>query len=416
MPARPSSSSWRRSAHRHGGLYASHIRSEEAGLLDAIDEAIAVGKGSGAPVHISHLKASGKTNWGTVRPVLERIAEARSAGQLVTADQYPYIASSTKLAAMVVPHWAVQGDAEDFARLAADPVRGPELRREIQHELDERDGGASVRIARYAPHTDWAGLDLVAIAGRTGTSPIEVVLDIQRHGGAQAISFGMCEPDVREVMRREFVATASDGSTHLPGRDDQPHPRAYGTFPRKIRYAIDEKIISLEQAVRSCSGWPAQVLGLPDRGVIREGAFADLVVFDPETFRDAATFEKPTRYATGVRYLFVNGVALISGGKLTVEPSSKRKLPGRALRLHRDGPAALIVKAGRIWTGDRDRPWAEALAVRDGAIAAVGSFEDVMRFRGPFDPRRRPTRRLRYPRPDRRPRPHGISGCEQGGG
>ncbi len=370
-------------AHRHGGIYASHIRSEGAGLLDAIDEAIAVGKGSGAPVHISHLKASGKPYWGTVGSALERIIAARSSGQLVTADQYPYIASSTKLAAMVVPHWAVQGNAENFARLAADPARGSELRRAIQRELDERDGGASVRIARYAPRPEWAGLDLVAIAGRTGMTPLEVVLDIQRHGGAQAISFGMCEPDVREVMRHEFVATASDGSSHLPGRDDHPHPRAYGTFPRKIRYAIDEKVISLEQAIRSCSGWPAQVLGLPDRGVIREGAVADLVVFDPGTFRDVATFDRPTRYATGVKYLFVNGVALIAGGKLTVEPTSKRKLPGRALRLHRDGPAALIVKVGRIWTGDRDRPWAEALAVRDGAIAAVGPVEEVMRLRGP---------------------------------
>ena len=370
-------------AHRHGGLYASHIRNEEAGLLQAIDESIAVGKGSGAPVHISHLKASGKANWGLVRPALYRIIAARSAGLLVTADQYPYIASSTRLAAMVVPHWAVQGDAENFARLAADPVRGPELRREIQRELDQRDGGASVRIARYGPRTEWAGLDLVAIAMRTGTTPLEVVLDIHRHGGAQAISFGMCEPDVREVMRHDFVATASDGATHLLGRGDQPHPRAYGTFPRKIRYALDEKVISLEQAIRSCSGWPARILGLPDRGVIREGAVADLLVFDPQTFRDVATFDNPTRYATGLKYLFVNGVALISSGKLTVDPNSKRKLPGRALRLHRDGPASLILKSGRIWTGNRDQPFAEALAMRDGIIAAVGSAQDVMRYRGP---------------------------------
>ena len=369
-------------AGRHGGLYASHIRSEGARLLDAIDEAIAVGKGSGAPVHISHLKASGKPYWGMVGSALARIAAARRAGQIVTADQYPYIASSTRLAAMVVPHWAVQGDAEDFARIAADPVRGAELRREIQRELDERDGGASVRIARYAPRAEWAGLDLVEIAERTGTTPLEVVLDVHRHGGAQAISFGMCEPDVREVMRHDFVATASDGATHRPGRGDQPHPRAYGTFPRKIRYALDEKVISLEHAIRSCSGWPAQILGLPDRGVIREGAVADLVVLDPETFRDVATFEKPTRYATGVKYLFVNGVALIAGGRLTMEPGSKRKLPGRALRRHRDGPATLIVKVGRIWTGDRDHPWAEGLAVRDGAIAAVGPADEVMRFRG----------------------------------
>ena len=134
---------------RHGGLYASHIRNEGAKLLESIDEAIAIGKGAGIPVHISHLKASGKAYWGTVGPALARIAEARQAGQVVTADQYPYIASSTQLAAMVVPHWAIQGTADDFARLAADPERGQALRREIQQSLDERDGGASIRIARY---------------------------------------------------------------------------------------------------------------------------------------------------------------------------------------------------------------------------------------------------------------------------
>ncbi len=254
---------------RHGGIYASHIRDEGAGLLAAVDEAIAVGRGAKVPVHISHLKASGKPYWGTVRGALERIAAARAAGLSVSADQYPYIASSTRLAAMVVPHWAARVDGHEFARLAADPTRGPELRREIARELDERDGGASIRIARYEPHPEWAGLDLVAIAQRAGTTPLEVVLDIQRHGGAQAISFGMSEDDVREVMRHAFVATASDGSTHLPGRGDRPHPRGYGTFPRKIRYALDEKVLSLEQAIRSCSGWPAEVFGLADRGIIR---------------------------------------------------------------------------------------------------------------------------------------------------
>ena len=135
--------------------------------------------------------------------------------------------------------------------------------------LDQRDGGASVRIARYAPRPEWAGLDLDAIARREGTTALEVVLDIQRHGGAQAISFGMSEDDVREVMRHDFVATASDGATHLPGKRDQPHPRSYGTFPRKVRYALDDKVLSLEQAIRSSSGWPAEILGLADRGVIR---------------------------------------------------------------------------------------------------------------------------------------------------
>jgi predicted amidohydrolase YtcJ len=368
---------------RHGGIYASHIRNEEARLLEAIDEAIAIGKAAGVPAHISHLKASGKPYWGTVHTALEHIIAARAAGQVVTADQYPYIASSTRLAAMVVPHWAARVSAEDFTRLADDPKRGPELRREIQRELDERDGGAAIRIVRYPAHPDWAGLDLVAIARRSNTTPLEVVVDIHRHGGAQAINFGMCEPDVREVMQHDFVATASDGSTHMPRRGDQPHPRAYGTFPRKIRYALDERVLSLEQAIRSCSGWPAEVLGLPDRGTIRTGAIADIVVFDPKTFRDAATFDEPTRYAPGVRYLFVSGVALIAEGRLQVDAFPKGRLPGRALRLNQDGPADMIVKVGRIWTGDRANPWAKALAARGGIVIAVGSEEQTMRLRGP---------------------------------
>jgi predicted amidohydrolase YtcJ len=374
-----------RVARRRGGIYASHIRNEGARLLQSIDEAIAIGKGTDIPVHISHLKASGKAYWGTVGPALRRIALARETGQVVTADQYPYIASSTQLAAMVVPHWAIQGSSDEFARLAADPARGQSLRREIQQALDERDGGASIRIARYAAHPAWAGLDLNTIARREQKTPLEIIIEIQRHGGAQAISFGMSEDDVREVMRHEFVATASDGGTHSPSRaGDHPHPRAYGTFPRKIRYALDDKILSLEQAIRSCSGLPAEILGLPDRGVIRPGAFADIVVFDPSTFRDAATFDHPTRYAPGVSHLFVNGTALIDEGKLEVSANPKGKLPGRALRLALDGPADLIVKVKRIWTGDHANPWAEALAARGGAIAAVGNIADVVRFRGPL--------------------------------
>jgi predicted amidohydrolase YtcJ len=372
-----------RAVRRHGGIYASHIRNEGSRLIESIDEAIAIGKQAGIPVHISHLKASGKANWGAVGPALARIVAARKAGQVVTADQYPYVASSTQLAAMVIPHWAIQGGAAEFTRLAADPTRGRALRIEIERGLEERDGGSSIRIARYTPRPEWAGLDLAAIAQRERKTVLEIVLEIQRKGGAQAISFGMSEDDVREVMCHEFVATASDGSTHLPGSRDHPHPRAYGTFPRKMRYSLDDKILSLEQAIRSCSGWPAEILGLPDRGVIRAGACADIVVFNPATFRDAATFDDPARYAPGVKYLFVNGAALIDDGKLNAA-TTKGKLPGRALRLKQDGPADLILKLGRIWTGDRAHPWAEALAARDGLIAAIGELPDVMRFRGPL--------------------------------
>jgi predicted amidohydrolase YtcJ len=363
-----------------GGMYASHIRNEEEGLLGSIDEAISIGKSAGVPVHISHLKANGRSNWGKAGSALARIAAARSAGQTVTADQYPYVASSTKLGAMVVPPWGIVGDAE-FSRLAESPDRGPVLRAEIQRQLDRREGGASLRIAKYAPQPRRVGRDLASIAREERTTPLEVVLDIQRHGGAQAISFGMNEADVRAIMQQDFVATASDGASHVPGKGDQPHPRSYGTFPRKIRYALDEHVLSLEQAIRSCTDLPARILGLPERGILRPGTFADLVVFNPATFRDAATFDKPTLHAPGVQHLFVNGVALIAEGKPAVSASSRAKLPGRALRMQADGPADLILLAERVWTGDPLNPWAEGLAAREGALIRVGSRDDVLRFK-----------------------------------
>ncbi len=361
----------------HGGIYASHIRDEGPGLLGSIREAVDVGKGAGLPVHISHLKVTGKKNWGLTKDACDAIEAARASGLKVTADQYPYVASSTSLSAMVVPHWAAQGNAADFARIADDHIQGAKLRAAILDELADRDGGASLRIARYGKDPSIVGLDLAEIARRRGSTVLDVVLDIQRNGGAQAISFGMGEDDVRRVMKRPYVATASDGSAHRPGGGDKPHPRAYGTFPRKFRYALDDGLMSLEQAVRSCSGLPAEILGLPDRGTIRAGNVADLVVFDPKTFRDAATWDEPTRYAPGVKYLFVNGIAAVSEGK----PQKAR--PGRALRLDKDGPAQTILKVGRIWTGDPARPRAEALAIRDGVLMAVGSVEEADRFRGP---------------------------------
>ena len=360
-----------------GGVYVTHMRDEEAGLMASIDEAITVGEGSGAPVHISHLKANGEAQWGTIGAACDRIAAARSAGLRVTADQYPYAASATLLSAMVVPHWARQGNAAEFARIAADPAQGARLRTEIQKELDLRRGGATLRIARYAPRPERVGKDLVTIARIEGTSPLELVLDIERNGGAPSVSFGMNEKDVREAMTRDFVATASDGSCHVPNPGDQIHPRAYGTFPRKVRYALEDGAISIEHAIRAGTGLPASILGLPDRGTIRPGAYADVIVFDPATFRDTATFDAPARYATGLSYVFVNGVPAIEKGRF------RDKLAGRVLRPRTDGPADLIVSAGRVWTGDRDNPEAQAVAVRGGSILYVGSTAGAAYYRGP---------------------------------
>lgn len=370
--------------HGYGGIYASHIRSEESGLLDAIDEALAIGEQSGAPVHVSHLKASGRRNWGKTAQAIEKIAAARAAGRIATADQYPYIASSTTLGAMVVPHWAVRVSKEEFAKLADDPVQGPKLRAEIQEALDERMGGAAIRLTRYEPKPSRIGKDLDAIAKEEGTTPLEVVLDVQRHGGTQAINFGMSEDEVRTVMQSDFVATASDGGARGPVNDGtRPHPRSFGTFPRKIRYAEDEHVITLEHAVRANSGLPASILGLVDRGVIRPGAYADLVVFDPQTFRDKATFEEPMQYAQGAKFVLVNGVAVIADGAPVDFPAGAGKLPGRALKLKQDGPADVVLIPGRIWTGDRANPWAEALAARGGEVVAVGTRAEAMAWKGP---------------------------------
>ncbi|WP_337173396.1 amidohydrolase family protein [Paludisphaera sp.] len=369
--------------HGYGGIYASHIRDEGSGLLRAVDEALTIGERSGAPVHVSHLKAGGRSNWGKTADALERIAAARASGRVATADQYPYVASSTSLGAMVVPHWAVSLSKEEFAKLADDPEKGAELRREIQRSLDGRDGGAAIRLARYAPKPSRVGKDLATIAKEEGTTPLEIVLDIQRNGGTQAINFSMSEDEVREVMKSDLVATASDGGARGAPDDTRPHPRSFGTFARKIRYALDDRVITLEHAIRSGSGLPAAILGLVDRGVIRPGAYADVVAFDPETFRDKATFDDPQQYAEGMKHVFVNGVAVISDGVLPPFPAKDDKLPGRALRLKKDGPADLVLIPGRIWTGDRANPWAEALAARGGEIVAVGSRDETMRWKGP---------------------------------
>ncbi len=314
-------------AARHGGFYASHIRNEGTGLLTAIEEALRVGREAGCPVHISHIKASGKEAWGSSARAVGLIEAAQKAGQKVTADQYPYIASSTSLRATVVPAKYREGTQKDFVARLDDPRTGPRIRADVEKALGGRDGGRRIQIARYAKNPKWQGKNIAAIAEAEGKEPVDIALEIERNGGAQVVNFGMSEEDVRVYMKRPWVATASDGGVQTPG-DTVPHPRSYGTFPRKIgRYAIEDGVISLEQAVRSSTGLPADILHLTDRGYLKPGAFADVVVFDPKAFRDTATFDKPHQYAAGVRWVFVNGTPVVADGKH--DPQS---LPGRVLR------------------------------------------------------------------------------------
>jgi N-acyl-D-aspartate/D-glutamate deacylase len=313
-------------AARHGGHYASHIRNEGANVLEAIEEALTIGREAELPVHVSHLKASGQKFWGKSADIVKTIEAARKKGQVVTADQYPYTASSTSLRATLVPTQFREGTEQDYQTRLADPKEGQRIRQAIEQALEGRQGGKAIHIASYSKRTTWNGKDLEAIAEAEKKSAVDVVMEIERNGGAQIVNFGMSEEDVRLIMKQPWVATASDGAAQIK-TDAVPHPRSYGCFPRKVgRYALEDGVVGLELAVRSCSGLPADILRLPERGYLKVGHFADVVVFDPEKFRDQATYEKPQQYATGVRYLFVNGQAAIGAGK------SLDVLAGRVLR------------------------------------------------------------------------------------
>jgi N-acyl-D-aspartate/D-glutamate deacylase len=246
------------------------------------------------------------------------IDKARKSGQIVSADQYPYIASSTSLKATLIPTSFREGSEKEYVARLNDTDQLARLRPHLERNLERSQGGKDIRVARYAPKPAWQGKDLAAIAALEQKPAAEIVVDIERHGGAQVVIFSMSEEDVRLIMRQPFVATASDGASMLPSFDTVPHPRSYGCFPRKIgRYAIEDKVITLEHAIRSASGLPADILHLPERGYLKAGYFADVVIFDPKTFRDSATFDKPHQYATGVRFLFVNGQLVIDDGKFT---------------------------------------------------------------------------------------------------
>jgi N-acyl-D-amino-acid deacylase len=310
---------------QHGGFYATHMRNENTRILESIEEALEIGRRSGAPVHLSHFKVSGQKAWGMAADAIQAVRNARAKGQVVTADQYPYIASSTSLSATTIP--ARYRSTADLTEILNDEEKGPKLRAEIERMLTDRGNGQNIVVASYAKQRAWQGKNLKQLAEQEGKPVLDIVLEIHRNGGASIVNFGMSEEEVRLIMQEPFVATASDGSTQDPSADTLPHPRSYGTFPRKIgRYGIAGKTISVEHAIRSSSGLPADILKLPERGYLKAGYYADVVVFDPATFTDTATFDKPHAYATGVRYLFVNGGLAIDGEKSTGE------LKGWALR------------------------------------------------------------------------------------
>ena len=306
-----------------GGIYDTHMRDENSysvGLLGSIEETIRIGREAGIPVHISHIKALGKEVWGRSADAIRLIRAARDSGVEVTADQYPYAASGTSITAALVPRWAEEGGAEGLRRRIEDPSVRPRLVADMEANLRRR-GGARSLLITSARDRAVVGKTLEEVAKARGVSAVEAAIEIAKQGGAALASFNMSEADIEYFMAQDFVATGSDGSTG--------HPRKYGTFPRKLReYVYNKKLLTLQAAVRAGGALTAEWFRLPGRGLLREGYFADLIVFDEATVADRATYERPELLAVGMRYVVVNGRVVVEEGKyngaLAGRPLSKR--------------------------------------------------------------------------------------------
>ncbi|QDT01224.1 D-aminoacylase [Adhaeretor mobilis] len=298
---------------KQGGFYASHMRDESDELLEAVEETIEIGRQANLPVHVSHFKSSKRRNWGKVRAAAHVIEEARKNGVRVTADQYPYTASSTSIMAMLLSDKEREGGNQATAERLKNPTEAARLRPYVAEALAARD---RVMIASSKQQPDWVGMLIREVAAAEKREPIDIAMEILLDASAQGVNFSMDEGDVRYVMMLPWVATASDGSVKI---DDgsRPHPRSFGTFPRKIgRYAIQDKVLPLAAAIRSASGLPADILGMTDRGYVRTDQVADLVVFDPVELQDNATYQEPFQPSQGVRWVLVNGKLAIDNGEL----------------------------------------------------------------------------------------------------
>jgi len=323
-----------------GGIYATHMRNESNSVLQSIDEAVRIGREAHVPVEIWHLKVAGKNNWGRMPEVVRRINQARAEGADIAADTYAYTAWFNDFSAFI-PQWAHDGGLAKMVERLKDPAAREHIRKDMltpsdawDNEWQEIPGPEAILICvvHNPKLLPLQGKRLSEIAKRWNKDPMDTLFDllIEDDGFTSVAVFGMSEPDVTLALQQPWVAINNDSAGASPEGilgEEHPHPRAYGAFPHILRkYVREEKNLTLEDAIRKFSALPAQRMRLTDRGVLKEGMWADVVVFDPETVKDIATFENPNQLSQGMEYVLVNGVAVIADGKMT------GKLPGRVLR------------------------------------------------------------------------------------
>jgi len=306
-------------AARRGGIYDTHQRDESSysiGLLESTREALRIGRAAGLPAHLAHIKALGIDVHGQADAVIALINEARASGQQVTADQYPWLASGTALSAALLPRWAVDGGRSALLKRLDDRASLKTIRDEMRENLRRRGGAESLLLTvQGAP---WHGKRLAEVAAERKEDPIDAALFVIRDGRDSVVSFNMDNADVVRFMQQPWVVTSSDGSSG--------HPRQYATFPQKYHEYVLKGVLTLDDFIRSSTGRTADILGLDHRGYLREGNFADIVVFDPQRYAPKADYLNPRELSEGVEYLLVNGKLTIAQGKVT------GKAAGRWLR------------------------------------------------------------------------------------
>ena len=326
-------------ASKSGGIYATHMRDESSSVLEAIDEALRIGREAHIPVEIWHIKVAGKDNWGRMPEVVAKINAARAAGADVSADTYAYTAWYNGFSAFIPP-WAHDGGDAKLVERLKDPVARARIRKDMltpskewDNEWQEIPGPDAIMIGAVEnpASAPLLGKRLSEIAKSSNKDPMDALFDILIQDPSTEVAvFGMSQPDVTLALEQPWVAIDNDSEGTSPQGilgQSHPHPRAYGTFPRILaKYVREEKVLTLEDAIRKFSALPAQRMRLTDRGVLKAGMWAEVVIFDPATVHDRATFDNPNQLSEGMEYVLVNGVPVIDQGKMT------GALPGKVLR------------------------------------------------------------------------------------